>query len=255
MTHPLKKTIATKSVIQSSAVVLTSVLTALPAMAAPPTFDAGALLEQLNRQSTTQPASNLPSAAPQTRELLTGFEFRELPERLVPVATDFLKPYVGKEVNMNSLMLALYIHLQGRNPRDNYIFTAKKMGANHVLIAQKVLFDGVTLENNGTRSSNDFLTQVMGYNLVPQTALDYAQIERNATVLREMPGIVSQFNLKPGASPGSSNMHLSADQAATWGGSVTEDNSSTRGLGEWATRADVAAYNHFGRADIRFLLF
>jgi len=227
-----------------------ALLTALPALAAPPNFDAGALLEQLNRQTVPKPVNPLLPADTQPREVLTSFEFRELPERLVPVASEFLKPYVGKEVRLNSLMMSLYAHLQERNPRDNFIFTPKKVGAGYVLIAQRVAFDGVTIEANATRSQDAFLAGLMGYKLEPKTALDYAQIERNATVISELPGIVSQFNMKPGGAPGSSNVHLSADQGAFYAGSATEDNSGTRTLGVWTTRGDVASYNHFGLADI-----
>ena len=226
-----------------------SLLTALPALAAPPNFDAGALLEQLNRQTVPKPVNPLLPADTKPREVLTRFEFRELPERLVPVATEFLKPYVGKEVRMGSLMMSLYAHLQGLNSRDNFIFTPKKVGAGYVIIAQKVLFDGVTIEANATRSKDEFLAGIIGYQLVPKTPLDYAQIERNATVISELPGIVSQFNMKPGAAAGSSNVHLSTDQGAFYAGSASEDNSGTRTLGEWTSRADVAAYNHFGMAD------
>jgi hemolysin activation/secretion protein len=225
-------------------------LTALPVFSAPPNFDAGALLEQLNRQTVPKPVNPLLPADTKPRELLTSFEFRELPERLVPVASDFLRPYVGKEVRMSSLMMSLYAHLQERNARDNFIFTPKKVGTGYVLIAQKVVFDGVTIEANATRSEDKFLAGLMGHKLEPLGPLDYAQIERNATVISELPGIVSQFNMKPGAAPGSSNVHLSTDQGAFYAGSATEDNSGTRTLGVWTTRADIAAYNHFGLADI-----
>ena len=227
----------------------TALLTALPALAAPPNFDAGALLEQLNRQTVPKPVNPLLPADTKPREVLTSFEFRELPDRLVPVATEFLNPYLGKEVRMGSLMTSLYAHLQGRNARDNFIFSPKKVGTGYVLIAQKVIYDGVTIEANATRSTDAFLADVIGYQLQPKTPLDYAQIERNATVISELPGIVSQFNMKPGAAPGSSNVHLSTDQGAFYAGSASGDNSGTRTLGEWTSRADIAAFNHFGLAD------
>lgn len=219
-------------------------------LAAPPNFDAGALLEQLNRQSVGKPVNPLLPADTQPREVLTKFEFRELPERLIPMAVEFLQPYVGKEVRINSLLMSLYAHIQTRNPRDNFIFTAKKLATGYVFIAQKVVYDGVTIETNATRSQDAFLAGLMDYQLITQAPLDYAQIERNATVVSELPGIVSQFNMKPGHQPGSSNVHLAADQGAFYAGSATEDNSGTRTLGEWVSRADVAAYNHFGLADI-----
>ena len=227
-----------------------TLLAALPALAAPPNFDAGALLEQLNRQTVPKPVNPLLPADTQPREVLNAFEFRELPAHLVPIASDFLKPYVGKEVRLGSLMMSLYAYLQERNTRDNYIFTPKKVGSGYLLIAQKVAYDGVTIEANATRSTDAFLASIMGYQLVPKDALDYAQIERNATVVSELPGIVSQFNMKPGNAPGSSNVHLSTDQGAFYAGSATEDNSGTRTLGVWTTRADIGAYNHFGLADI-----
>jgi hemolysin activation/secretion protein len=227
-----------------------AVMAALPALAAPPNFDAGALLEQLNRQTVPKPVNPMLPADTKPREVLTSFEFRELPEPLIAPATAFLKPYVGKEVRMGSLMMSLYAFLQERNPRDNFIFTPKKVGAGYVLIAQKVAYDGVTIETNATRSDDAFLAGLMGYQLKPKTALDYAQIERNATVVSELPGMVTQFNMKPGAAPGSSNVHLSADQGAFFAGSATEDNSGTRTLGVWTTRADVAAYNRLGLGDI-----
>lgn len=219
-------------------------------MAAPPNFDAGALLEQLNRQNIGTPNNQLLPADAQPHEVLTEFEFRELPERLVPVAVAFLQPYVGKEVRINSLLMSLYAHIQMRNPRDNYIFTAKKNAKGYVFIAQKVVFEGVTIEANATRLSDGFLAGLMGYALQPESPLDYGQIERNATVVNELPGIVSQFKMKPGRLPGSSNVHLSADQGASFAGSATEENSGTRTLGEWVSRADVATYNPFGLADI-----
>lgn len=220
------------------------------AATAPPNFDPGALLEQLNKQPLTQPARPPLPAETQTRELLTGFEFRELPGHLVPIATAFLQPYIGKEVKINSLLMALYAHLQSRDPHDNYIFIAKKIATGYVFIAQKVIFDGVTIEANTTRSNDIFLANIMGYKLIPHAPLDYFQIERNATIVSEIPGIISQFNMKPGAQPGSSNVHLSTDQGSVYVGSIVEDNSTTHTLGEWTTRADVATYNQLGLGDI-----
>jgi len=222
---------------------------ALPVQAAPPSFDAGALLEQLNRETFPKPANPSLPVETQSFELFTAFEFRGLPERLVPVATDFLKPYVGKEVRMGALITLLYAHLQKRNPKDNFIFIPKKVGPVYLLIAQKVAFDGVTIQANRTRSRDAFLTSIMSYKLLPETELDYSQIERNATVMSELPGIVSQFNMKPGSLPGSSNVHLFADQGSAYSGSATLDNSGTRSLGVSTLRADVAAYNRLGWAD------
>lgn len=186
----------------------------------------------------------------QPTEVLGEFEFRELPEDLVPLATVFLRRHVGKPVRMDSLLLDLYAYLQQRNPADNYIFVARKLADRHVFVAQKVVFDGVTIAANDTRSSDAFLAGLIGHGLQAGTPLDYAQISRNATVVSELPGIVSQFNMKPGAAPGSSNVHLSTDQGAFVAGSASADNSGTPSLGMWTARADVAAFNYFGLADI-----
>lgn len=216
----------------------------------PPPFDAGALLEQLNRQTAPKTVTPPPLPDSQPQEVLGDFELRELPQDLVPVATAYLRAFVGKPVRIDALLMSLYAHLQQRNPRDNYIFVARKVGNRHVFVAQKVSFDGVTVASNGSRSSDAFLAGLMGYGMKAGSPLDYAQISRNATVINELPGVVSQFNMKPGAAPGSSNVHLSSDRGAFVAGSATVDNSSTRGLGVWSTRGDVAAYNHFGLADV-----
>jgi len=48
-----------------------SLLAAMPALAAPPNFDAGALLEQLNRQAVPKPVNPLLPADTKPREVLT----------------------------------------------------------------------------------------------------------------------------------------------------------------------------------------
>lgn len=220
------------------------------AWSAGPSFDAGALLEQINRQSAPRPVGAPPAASQQPTEVLGDFEFRELPDPLVPVATAFLRRHVGKPVRMDSLLLELYAHLQQRNPADNYIFVARKLADRHVLVAQKVVFDGVTIAANGTRASDAFLAGLMGHGLQPGAPLNYAQISRNATVVSELPGIASRFRMQPGAAPGSSSVHLSSDPGAWVAGSASADNSGARSLGAWTTRADVAVYNPFGRAEL-----
>lgn len=182
--------------------------------------------------------------------MLDEFEFLELPEHLVAPATVFMRRHAGKPVHMDSLLMGLYAYLQQRNPTDNYIFIARKLPDRHVLVAQKVVFDGVTIAANATLSEDAFLAGLVGHGMRPGMPLNYTQISRNATVVSELPGMVSQFSMKPGAAPGSSNVHLSTHQGAFVAGSASADNSGTRSLGVWTVRSDVAAYNHFGRADI-----
>ncbi len=250
-----------KSALAAAVCLLSSpFLTANSAFAAPPpppaasaqqpAFDAGALLEQLNKQTLSGPALPAVAADTQPPELFANYELVGLPEATAAHAREFLNPAVGRPVQMTQMLKELHSYLLDKDPNANYVFLPKKKDNKTLLIAQKVLYDGVTVESNGSNYADEFLAAMLGYDLKPGQPFDHDQIERNATLLQELPGLVNQFMTKPGTLGGSSNVHLGSEQGAWYGGSVSTDNSSSFALGQWATRGDIAEYNYFGRGDI-----
>jgi hemolysin activation/secretion protein len=213
-------------------------------------IDAGAVLNRYRQELT--PGLPAPAAlSGETRlEAFNGFEFVDLPAPAQDVAKAFLLPQLGQQVVQQQLISQLERHLQDAGlPFVFALIPATRPTDLPKLKAYQVAFGKVKVANQSAFDT-DMAQRVLSHNMQPGKPVDRIQLERNSTILLEVDGLSSRFQMVPGEHPGVTDLLASLAAGRPFVGSVTVDNSGSDRLGKNILRGDVAINNKLGMGDV-----
>ena len=210
--------------------------------------DAGSLLNQLNKFNETK---FVPSPSVQEEQIIfSSYEIIGLPDNVLQIANAYVKNYVDKSIPLKNISDKLSDFLQKQNRDFNYVFLTRFIDGKLYLVGQKVIFGQLIVDQNKSRYNDELLREVLSFKLKSGETLDHQQLERNAEVLNELPGVINQFQMTPSEKPGASDLYLRSDGLSLLNGSVSFDNSNSDSLGSFTGRSDIALNNFFRHADI-----
>jgi len=220
----------------------------------PPTadvFSAGGLLNQY-KQSLDSLVSATPLGSGSTEYVqFDGFQFAGLDAAQQERAQELVKPYLGKKIILGKLISDLERDFQDAG--QPFVFILSKNDAKSkglpLLTATKVTYGKAQIVNE-SRLNNGLLDGIINWGVSNNAPVDRPQLERNSSVLNEVPGIINQFGMRPGANEGDTDLVAKSIDGPWYGGSATVDNSGTKSLGVINGKADLSLYNLLGFGDI-----
>lgn len=244
---------------------LAALLGALPsfaAYAAPAIPNAGSILQQV-RPAPSAPPSNetglnieppagsaLPSSVSflVTRIEITGNTQIDTPTLHALVASSEGKNLTLPELGELAALITDYYHAHGY-PLARAIIPEQTMQDGVVrfeIIEGR--YDKIGL-NNQSRVSDSLLLATLG-GLRSGTVVTQAQLDRSLLLLSDIPGVAINATLKPGSTPGTSNLQVDASPNPLVTGNFTLDNDGDRFTGRVRGGATVNVINPLHHGDI-----
>ncbi len=99
------------------------------------------------------------------------------------------------------------------------------------------------------RLSQGLIESVASQHLKPGAVANEAHLERVLLLLGEMPGVSARSQLEPGASPGATSVMLNIEEGPIWSGSVMADNYGSRFTGIGQVNANLQVNDPTGQGD------
>ena len=211
------------------------------------TFNAAGMLNQY-KQSLDSLISTAPlnDGAANYQEF-NGFDFEGLTPTQKSRAQSLVAPYVGKKIIIGKLINELERNFQDQG--DPFVFVLTETKALPVLTASKVNYGKAEI-NNASNLNSSLLQGILDFGVKDGAPVDRPQLERNTSVLNEVPGVINQFGMRPGAKQGDTDLVANVNTGPWYNGSVTVDNSGTKSLGVVTGKGDFSLNNLFGFGDI-----
>lgn len=237
--------------------------------------DAGAILQQQNRQELRQ-ADRIPelpkTEAPKAPVALSGprvtvktLKFTG-PGDLIstPEMQSLSARWVGQEVDFAGLdRLAKQVtdllrsrqwflaqaYLPQQDVTEGHIEIAIQPGyldgANGQGGAVSVVMD----PQKATRISKSKIEELASRNLKPGALANEANLERTLLVAGDWPGVTARAQLEPGANPGATRIVLNVEEGPVWSGSAVADNYGSRFTGNAQINAGLQINDPQGLGD------
>jgi len=208
--------------------------------------DAGALLNQSKKNLDAQFNTIPLTSSSFEYEVFNGFEYKNLSVEQVAFANKLTASFVGKKLIIAGLVQELEREFQDRN--EPYVFLLTREDGKVILSATKVNLGKIVVTNQ-SRFKSLRIQGIASYGLKEGDPVNRRQLERNTTVLREVPGIINQYGMVPGATEGETDLMIKTVDGPMYSGSLTVDNSSTKSLGVIAGKMDLQLHNLTGHGD------
>lgn len=200
--------------------------------------DAGALLEQQRRAAPSAPAAASPalSAGP-----FAGFgAVSGLTPEEERVLREVEARYKGQAVSAQRVLDLVTRQLEGRG-----ITVVLQADAQGRVLAVKPVLVGIEVKDARAQPKAD-LRAMLSHEVRLPGPLDRRQIERNATLLNETPGINASYQLAPGAQGGQTRLLASVQDGAAMDGYASLDNAGNRQIGRQQLTAGLGLNNSGG---------
>ena len=202
--------------------------------------NAGALLNQYKQDSqrNDEPA---PVKRIDQQRVFTGFTYDGLSAEQVEQANQITAEYLGKEVSMNALIR----YLESQLERRHGISVVFQPQANGTLRAIYPILGAIHIENK-SGLNDGILRRTLEHDIELGKPLNRSALEKRSMIANEIPGILNQYRMAPGATEGSTDLYVSVMDGKSVDGYVGVDNNGTTAVGIWEALAGVTLNNLFG---------
>lgn len=213
-----------------------------PSSIPPPSSNPGLTIEQ---PTQSEPRSDVPFHVEHIE--ITGNTLISTPElRPLVTSAEGHKLWLA-DLERLAEQITLYYRSHGFPLSRAYIPAQTLSGGNVRIAVLEAHYGQVSLVNH-SRVSDDLLKSILAA-LQPGAAVAEAGLERALLLASDVPGAVVGSTLAPGATPGSSDLDVSAAPGAPATGTVGVDDAGNRYTGRARANAEIDFNNPFHRGD------
>lgn len=216
---------------------LAALATAPQALAQTPP-DPGVLLEQQRRAAPPAPvAPRLPAAETAFSGFTSVSGLEPAEERLL---RELAARYVGQAVSAQRVL-----DLAARELERRGITVVLQADAQGRVLAVKPVLAALDVKDTRRRPRAD-LRALLAHRVPVPAPLDRRQIERNATLLNETPGVNASYQLQPGEQPGQTRLLATLEDGSPMDAYVSLDNAGNQQIGRMQLTAGLGLNNPLG---------
>ena len=207
------------------------------AQAAP---NAGALLNQYNQESQKNDEQLSPRHA-EKKIIFKGYAYEGLTPEEVRQANEITDEFLGKEVPAQSFIK----YIEGQLERRFGLSVVFQELPNGKIKAIHPILGAIYIDNK-SKLADSILRRTLENGIAVGKPLNRGALEERSMVANEIPGIVNQYRMAPGATPDSTDLYMTTQDGKTLDGYVGVDNNGTTAVGVWEAMAGITGNDLLG---------
>jgi hemolysin activation/secretion protein len=205
--------------------------------------NAGVLLNQ-HKQGAPKNDDSLVSASSDQQVVFKGFSYEGLTPEQMAQANAITAEYLNKEVFAGQLIK----HLEFQLERLHGVSVVFQEMPDGTLKAIRPILGAIHIDNQSSLKET-VLRHTLQRGVELGKTLNRSALEARSMLTNEIPGVVNQYRMAPGAALGSTDLHVTTTDGKRSDGYVGLDNNGTSAVGIWELLGGISGNNLLGIGD------
>lgn len=216
----------------------------ISAPTSPTSVPGGAILNQLNDQNRADLSGQV-LQIPEEVVVFEGLKFVGPNQAIIDAANAYQQQDIGEKLSISDFITKLNHWMQ---TEKHFAITFIRQQDGTYSYLDQVIYEGADISNaSGLRDG--IADSVINYGVNPNQPVDVAQLERNATIQNELPGVVGQYGMVPGNANGTTRLRDQVGNGSRFTGHLGTNNEGMRAVGEIAGTGSLHMNNLLGFSD------